>query len=56
VILAHNHPGGSLKPSAADIEVTRKISDALKTISIKVVDHIIVSGNNYYSFAENGLI
>lgn len=56
VILAHNHPGGSLKPSTADIDVTRKISEALKTISIKVVDHIIVSGSNYYSFAENGLI
>jgi DNA repair protein RadC len=56
VILAHNHPGGSLRPSSADIEVTRKISEALKTISVKVVDHIIVSGNDYYSFAENGLL
>jgi len=56
VILAHNHPGGSLSPSSADIEVTRKISEALKTISVKVVDHIIVSGNDYYSFAENGLL
>lgn len=56
VILAHNHPGGSLRPSTADIEVTRKISEALKTISVKVVDHIIVSGNDYFSFAENGLI
>jgi len=56
VILAHNHPGGSLKPSSADIEVTRRITEALRTISVKVVDHIIVSGNDYYSFAENGLI
>lgn len=56
VILAHNHPGGSLKPSTADIEVTRKICEALKTISITVVDHIIASGNDYFSFAENGLL
>jgi len=54
VILAHNHPGGTLKPSRADIEATRTICTALESISIKVVDHIIVCGNQYYSFAENG--
>jgi len=56
VILAHNHPGGSLRPSGADIEVTRKICDALKTISITVIDHMIAAGDSYYSFAENGLL
>jgi len=56
VILAHNHPGGSLKPSVADIEVTKKIYAALKSISINVVDHIIVAGQNYISFAEQGLM
>lgn len=56
VILAHNHPGGSLQPSSADLEVTRKISTALKSISINVVDHIIVAGDKYMSFAEKGLI
>mgnify|MGYP000861083230 FL=1 len=56
VILAHNHPGGSLKPSVADIEVTKKIYAALKSISINVVDHIIVAGQSYTSFAEQGLI
>jgi len=56
VVLAHNHPGGSLKPSSADIEVTKKISNALGAISIKVIDHIIVAGDKYYSFAEKGLI
>lgn len=55
VILAHNHPGGSLKPSNADIDVTKKISAALSAISIKVVDHIIVAGDKYFSFAEKGL-
>ncbi len=56
VILAHNHPGGSLKPSKADIEVTEIIRTALEAISIRVVDHIIVAGDKYISFAEKGLI
>lgn len=56
VILAHNHPGGSLKPSGADIEVTKKIYAALKPISINVVDHIITAGDRYISFAEQGIM
>ncbi len=56
LILAHNHPGGSLKPSTADIEVTKRIAVALEAISISVVDHIIVAGDRYFSFAEKGLI
>ena len=54
VILAHNHPGGTLTPSRADIEATKTICTALESISIKVIDHIIVCGDKYYSFAENG--
>ena len=56
VILAHNHPGGSMQPSRADIEVTGRISKALEAISVKVVDHIIVTGDKYFSFKENGLL
>lgn len=56
VMLAHNHPGGSLRPSSADIDVTKKIAAALNPINIKVLDHIIVAGNNSYSFAESGLM
>ena len=56
VILAHNHPGGSLQPSGADIEVTKRITTALEAISINVMDHIIVAGDKYVSFAEKGLI
>lgn len=56
VILAHNHPGGSLKPSNADIEVTKRITVALGAISIRVVDHIVVAGDRYFSFADKGLI
>jgi DNA repair protein RadC len=56
VILAHNHPGGSLRPSPDDINVTRRIRTALEAISIMVVDHIIVAGDKYTSFAEEGLL
>lgn len=56
IILAHNHPGGSLKASNADIDVTRKICQAMKPISINVVDHIIVAGDRYISFAEQGVM
>jgi len=56
VILAHNHPGGTTRPSGADMEVTKRIIAALEAISIKVVDHIIVAGREYVSFAERGLI
>jgi len=56
VILAHNHPGGTPAPSAQDKMSTAKIKDALRPISIKVLDHIIVAGNQYYSFASNGVL
>lgn len=56
IILAHNHPGGSLQPSAADIDATRKIVAACEAISVHVVDHIIVAGLNYFSFADKGLL
>jgi len=56
VILAHNHPGGTLHPSSADIEVTKKVVSALNAISVQVVDHIIVAGDAYISFAEKGLL
>ncbi|HZJ82865.1 MAG TPA: DNA repair protein RadC [Clostridia bacterium] len=56
VILAHNHPGGSIQPSRADINVTKRIVTALGSISIKVLDHIVVAGDRYVSFAEKGLL
>lgn len=56
VVLAHNHPGGGLQPSKADIEVTKRITAALEAISISIMDHIIVAGDKYVSFAEKGLI
>lgn len=56
VIIAHNHPGGSLKPSRADIEITVKIKEALKTIEVTLVDHIIAAGDKYFSFAEQNIM
>lgn len=56
IIISHNHPGGSLRASNADIDVTRKICHAMKPIGIHVVDHIIVAGDRYTSFAEQGLM
>ena len=56
VIFAHLHPGGSLKPSKQDLEVTDKLAKALQTISVKVIDHIIVADDKFFSFAEKGLI
>ena len=52
VILAHNHPGGSLRPSGADLNFTKRVKDALKLLSITLHDHIIVTSGGYYSMAE----
>jgi DNA repair protein RadC len=56
LILSHNHPSGSLKPSRADEELTHKIKEAARYFDIKVLDHIIVSDDGYYSFADEGLM
>jgi DNA repair protein RadC len=56
VILSHNHPSGSLKPSRADEMLTNKIKEAAKYFDIRVIDHIIVSEDGYYSFADEGLL
>ncbi len=56
VIFAHNHPGGSLRPSQADIEITHKLKQALELIDVRVLDHVIVARNQMYSFAESGLM
>jgi DNA repair protein RadC len=56
IILAHNHPSGSLSPSKADEELTQKIKHAGQFLDIKVLDHLILSSDGYYSFADEGLI
>jgi DNA repair protein RadC len=56
IILCHNHPSGSLKPSKSDEELTFKIKEAAKYFDIKVLDHLIVSEDGYYSFADEGIL
>ena len=56
IILCHNHPSGSLKPSKADEQLTAKIKEAARFLDIAVLDHIIVSEDGYYSFADEGLL
>lgn len=56
LILCHNHPSGSLKPSRADQQLTTKIKEAASFLDIMVIDHIIVSEDGYYSFADEGIL
>lgn len=56
MILCHNHPSGNLKPSRADEEITAKLKSAGILLDIKVLDHLIVSDEGYFSFADEGMI
>jgi DNA repair protein RadC len=56
LILAHNHPSGNLTPSQADIELTKKIKAGGKLLEIQVLDHVILTSEGYYSFADEGLL
>jgi DNA repair protein RadC len=56
LVLSHNHPSGCSKPSKADEALTQKIAEAAQFLDIKVIDHIIVSDEGYYSFADEGLL
>lgn len=56
IIIAHNHPSGNKKPSAADIALTKKMVEAGKMLDMPVLDHVIITEDDYYSFADEGLI
>ncbi|HIP31860.1 MAG TPA: hypothetical protein EYG86_03770, partial [Crocinitomicaceae bacterium] len=56
IILAHNHPSGRLKPSEADIRLTKELVSFGKMIQLQILDHLIFSDNNYFSFADEGLM
>lgn len=56
IILSHNHPSSELRPSEADIRLTRKMVDGGKLLGIEVHDHIILSAYGYYSFADEGMM
>ena len=56
LILAHNHPSGGLRPSQADKDITTKLKVAAASLDIKVLDHLIITENSYFSFADEGLL
>lgn len=56
IILCHNHPSGNARPSQADLDLTKRIVEASNMIDLKVLDHIIVAGRNYLSFADEGFL
>jgi DNA repair protein RadC len=56
IILAHNHPSGTLRPSAADKQITQKIKTASETLDVKVLDHLIITQKSYYSFADEKIL
>jgi len=56
IIISHNHPSGNLKPSKEDIDITKKIKEAGNMLSIQLLDHLIITQNSYFSFADEGLL
>ena len=56
LILVHNHPSGNLKPSPEDIRLTKQVREASNFMRIKILDHIILSDTEYYSFADEGML
>jgi DNA repair protein RadC len=56
IIVCHNHPSGKLKPSDADVQLTKKIKNAGITLDIKLLDHLIITEKAYFSFADEGIL
>lgn len=56
IILAHNHPSGKLEPSEADKNITRRIIEAGRLLDIKILDHLIINDESFFSFANEGIL
>jgi DNA repair protein RadC len=56
IIVCHNHPSGNLNPSESDSKITQKIKEAGNLMDIQLLDHLIISDKDYYSFADNGVL
>lgn len=56
IIICHNHPSGNLKPSDADIQITKNLKEAGKIMGIPLLDHLIIAENGFYSFADEGML
>lgn len=55
-MVAHNHPSGNLQPSESDITITRRIKEAMQIMDISLIDHILLTSEGFYSFADEGII
>ncbi len=56
VVVAHNHPSGNLQPSQSDIDLTKKLKEAGRFLEIQLLDHLIIAGHKYFSFADEGIV
>ena len=56
IILVHNHPSGNLKPSQDDLKITSQLNDGCKLLNIQLLDHLIITRHDYFSFADEGLL
>ena len=56
IILSHNHPSGNIKPSSSDISLTKKIKKGGELLDINVLDHVIITEKDYFSFADNNMM
>lgn len=56
IILSHNHPSGNLRPSSSDEVLTKRIIEAGELLDIKIIDHLIIGGDGYYSFSDDGIM
>ena len=56
IIIAHNHPSGTLEASRADIQITQRLKEVAKLVGIELLDHVIISSQGYYSFSDEGLL
>lgn len=56
IIISHNHPSGNLSPSQQDIDLTRKVKEGGKILEVQLLDHVIITTESYYSFADEGIL
>ena len=56
IVVAHNHPSGNLKPSEQDIQITRTLKAGCDLLEMKLLDHLIISSNGYYSMSDDGVL
>ena len=56
LVLVHNHPSGNSQPSTEDLKITKRLKDAADSIDVTIHDHIIIAGDNFYSFADHGIL